>query len=169
MARPQINIRVDQERKDRWKEAATESQEYDGLTHLIRLAVEKELSEDDSDGSGAPQTSVDAASSDMLREVKGNTERIDNGISDVKARLRQIEERVGAQADFSLRAAVRETVPTDEENWLTAGQIAARLDAKKSDVQEILDRLHQDGEVREIPVGVYESQDEPAWAKMEDA
>jgi hypothetical protein len=167
MARPQINIRVDQERKDRWKEAATESPEYDGLTHLIRLAVEKELSVDESGDSGASQASADAASSDMMREVKGNTERIDNGISDVKARLRQIEERVGAQADFSLRAAVRETVPKDEENWLTAGQIAARLDAKKSDVQEILDRLHQDGEVREIPASVYESQDEPAWTTVE--
>ncbi|MEA5385898.1 hypothetical protein VB779_01410 [Haloarculaceae archaeon H-GB11] len=45
MARPQINIRVDEERKERWKQAAEESPEYDGLTHLIRLAVEQELAE----------------------------------------------------------------------------------------------------------------------------
>ncbi|WP_277540641.1 hypothetical protein [Haloarcula laminariae] len=142
MARPQINIRVEQERKDRWKEAATESPEYDGLTHLIRLAVEKELAED-TDASDAPQTSADAASSDMLREVKGNTERIEDGVTDVKTRLRQVEERVGGQSEFSLRAAVRETLRAAEDG-LTAGQIAARLNAKAADVMEALEGMEGD-------------------------
>jgi hypothetical protein len=143
MARPQINIRVDQERKDRWKEAATESPEYDGLTHLIRLAVEKELAGDESGDSGAPQASAEAASSDMMREVKGNTERIEDGVTDVKARLRQLEERVGGQAEFSLRAAVRETLRAAEDG-LTAGEIAARLNAKAVDVQEALEAMEGD-------------------------
>ncbi|MGB9953568.1 hypothetical protein ACOZ4F_14370 [Haloarcula marismortui] len=143
MARPQINIRVDQERKDRWKEAATESAEYDGLTHLIRLAVEKELTEDESGDSGAPQASAEAASSDMMREVKGNTERIEDGVTDVKARLRQLEERVGGQAEFSLRAAVRETLRAAEDG-LTAREIAARLNAKAVDVQEALEAMEGD-------------------------
>ena len=143
MARPQINIRVDEDRKQRWKIAAEESPEYDGLTHLIRLSVEKELAEDESTDSGASLASTEAASSDMLREVKGNTERIEDGVTDVKARLRQIEERVGGQAEFSLRAAVRETLRAAEDG-LTAGQIAARLNARESDVKEALDSMEGD-------------------------
>jgi len=152
MARPQINIRVDQERKDRWKDTAEESPEYDGLTHLIRLAVEKELAEDESGDSGAPQASVEAASSDMMREVKGNTERIEDGVTDVKARLRQLEERVGGQAEFSLRAAVRETLRAADDG-LTAGEIAARLNAKAVDVQEALEAMEGDS--------TYPAEDDP--------
>jgi len=113
------------------------------LTHLIRLAVERELAEDESDDSGPAQASADAASSDMLREVKGNTERIEDGVTDVKARLRQLEERVGGQAEFSLRAAVRETLRAAEDG-LTAGEIAARLNAKAVDVQEALEAMEGD-------------------------
>ena len=143
MARPQINIRVDSERKQRWKDAANESPEYDGLTHLIRLAVENELAEDESADTGASQASADAASSDMLREVKGTTERIDDGVNDLKARLTQVEKRVGGQAEFSLRAAVRETLRAADDG-LTAGQIAARLDARPPDVKEALAGMEGD-------------------------
>jgi hypothetical protein len=49
------------------------------------------------------------------------TERIDDDVTDVKARLRQLEKRVGGQAEFSLRAAVRETLRAADDG-LTAGR-----------------------------------------------
>lgn len=161
MARPQINIRVDEDRKERWKEAAEEAPEYDGLTHLIRLAVEKELTEDESPDTTTSPATVETASNDMLREVKGNTERIEDGITDVKARLSQIESRVGGQAEFSLRAAIRETLPVPEsgpnakpaEDGLTEKEIAARLNADRDDVTEALDALENEGEVRSLTGG----------------
>ena len=79
----------------------------------------------------------------MMREVKGNTERIEDGVTDVKARLRQLEERVGGQAEFSLRAAVRETLRAADDG-LTAGAIAARLNAKAVDVEEALEAMEGD-------------------------
>ncbi|MDG5778956.1 helix-turn-helix domain-containing protein [Haloarculaceae archaeon H-GB1-1] len=157
MARPQINIRVDEERKERWKQAAEESPEYDGLTHLIRLAVEQELAEGGSTGSSPEggEATLDEESSDLLREVKGTTERVEGGVEDVKARLHRLEERVGQSGpEFSLRAAVRETVPEgSREDGLTVRQIAARLNADRGDVSDALDSLEEEGEVRPGPGG----------------
>jgi len=157
MARPQINFRIDAERKKRWKEAADESPEYDDLSHLIRLAVEKELA-DESNNSGTVDASLDSESTDLLREVSGSTERIEQGVTDVKARLRQVEERIGESGPtFSLKAAVRESLPeADSENpedGLTVRQIAARLNADESDVRDALDSLKREGEVRSLGGG----------------
>lgn len=161
MARPQINIRVDEERKKRWQKAANESPEYDGLSHLIRLAVEQELAEGGGSGSsGSGEATLDDESTDLLREVKGSTDRVEGGIEDVKARLHRIEERVGQSgAEFSLRAAVRETVP--EDSGLTAAQIAGRLNARESEVSEALESLEKEGEV--LLHGADPNTDEDRW------
>ena len=156
MTRPQINIRVDEERKARWKEAAENSPEYDGLTHLIRLAVEQELADSEASGSSVSgEATLDDESSDLLREVKGTTERVEGGVEDVKTRLLRLEERVGqGSPEFSLRAAVRETVPEGSRgDGLTARQIAARLNADRGDVSDALDSLEEEGEVLPGPAG----------------
>ena len=172
MARPQINIRVDEGRKKRWKQAAEESPEYDGLSHLIRLAVEQELAEGGGGSDTGSQATLDEGSTDLLREVKGSTDRVEGGIEDVKARLRRLEERVGQTGPkFSLKAAVRETLntrpegeivdgpdgptelePTEspEEYGLTLTQVAARLNADESEVEEALNTLEQEGEIRSL-------------------
>jgi len=130
------------------------------------MAVEKELS-----GSNDQQTTSDAAldaeSQDLLREVAGNTERVDDGIQDVKARLRTLEERVGqTDAKFSLRAAVRETLPEapDDvdptepvryEQWAsTPSEVAARLNADVSEVRDKLESLAEEtAEVQSVDGG----------------
>jgi hypothetical protein len=157
MARPQINIRVDTERKERWMEVAEESPQYNGLTHLIRLAVEKELADNFGD-SGTVDATLDSESTDLLREVSGTTERVEQGVTDLKARLRQVEERIGESGPrFSFKAAVRESLPeADSENpesGFTLTQIAARLTADQSDVRDALDSLKQEGEVRSLGGG----------------
>jgi hypothetical protein len=152
MARPQINVRVTEEKKSKWKKAA-ESPEYDSLTHLIQLSVGKEIADQTPTDREATQAGLDDESSDLLREIAGSTERVEDGLTDVKARLRQLEERVGESGpEFSLQAAVRETLPerpeldpgtpdNPHEYGLTAKQIAARLNANQSDVRDALDTL----------------------------
>lgn len=166
MARPQINIRVDEERKERWKKAAEESPEYDGLSHLIRLAVEQELAEGGDSGSTEDgQASLDEESTDLLREVKGTTDRVEGGVEDVKARLQRVEERVGQSgADLSFEAAVRETVP--EDTGLTAAQIAGRLNARESEVAKALESLEYEGEI--VQHAVDPNADETRWISQGD-
>lgn len=150
-----IGVRVTDAQKDRWKQAAEDSSEYDSLTHLIQLAVSKELADD---AEVHPvEVSADAPmSGDTLREIQGTTERVEDGMTDVKARLRSLEERVGETgADISLKSAVRETLPEPPElepgtpdnpsvYGLTAEQVAARLDGDTDDVQEALTSLSKE-------------------------
>lgn len=155
MSRTQLNIRLSDAQKERWREAAETSTEYNNITHLIRRAVENELS-DATAGSKGGGPSLDEEHADTLREIKASSERTEDGITDLKARLRQLEERVGESGEtFSLRAAVRETLPeavyeesgggstrvNPKEYALTAKQVAARLNADESEVEDALDAL----------------------------
>jgi uncharacterized protein (DUF342 family) len=157
MARQQINIRVDKERKARWMESAEESPQYNGLTHLIRLAVEKELSEDFG-ASGEVDAALDSESKDLVREISGSTERLEQGVTELKARLRQVEERIGESGPkFSFKAAVRESLPEADsmnpESGFTSTQTAARLGAEESEVREALESLKKEGEVQSLGGG----------------
>jgi hypothetical protein len=161
MAKEQINIRVGSDKKERWKEIVEESPEYDSLTHLISLSVEKELSGENGGTHG--DASLDAEASDTLQQVAGSTDRIEGTLSEVQDRLRTVEQRIGqSNSEVSVKAAIRETLderppdahveelpedaPADavvtgyeyDEFGLTSRQIAARLNADESTVRETL-------------------------------
>lgn len=151
----QVNVRVPKERKEKWDDAA---EEYGSMTRLIETAVENELSS----GSSRTGEAEASASSDMVDDVARMMDSLENTVRDMDKRLTAVRESVESSGpDYSFKAAVRETVP--EEGGLYAGEIAARLDARESDVQEALDSL--DGS--EVAVHYVESdQDEPMWTRL---
>ena len=158
----QVNVRVKEPTYEEWKQVAEE--EYGGLSALVRTAVRREI-DGAHTGAGGVGSSVE---SESINEVLQAIDRLENTVEWMDSRLSVVRETVESTGpDYSFRAAVRETVPEEEENWLTAEQIAARLDAKKSDVIDALETLEYEEEVRQIPVGVWEGQDETAWVRME--
>jgi hypothetical protein len=151
----QVNVRVPKERKKRWGKHADE---YGSMTRLIETAVENELS-----GSSSRTGEAEAsASSEMVDDVARKMDSLENTVREMDKRLTAVRESVESSGpDYSFKAAVRETVP--EEGGLYAGEIAARLDARESDVQEALDSL--DG--NEVAVHyVDKDQDEPMWTRL---
>lgn len=144
----QVNIRIPKEIKEEWNEA---TDEYGSMTRLIETAVSNELSGDTSTSS----ESQSAASSEMMEDVAAAIDSLDNTVRDMDKRLTAMRDTIESEGpDYSFEAAVREAVPEDDH--LTAGEIAARLDARTSDVEDALERL--DGiDVIEGP---------PGWTKL---
>jgi len=151
----QVNVRVRQSTKSEWEEYA--ETEYGGMSDLVRTAVRREIGGDyDSDSSGA------SASADVVTEVAEAIDRLENTVSDMDRRLETVRESVQSEEAYSFEAAIRETLgkrPKDAppENapdfGLTVREIAARLDARESDVRDALRDLEQSGEVRSLGGG----------------
>jgi hypothetical protein len=128
----QVNVRVRESNYEEWKGYA--ESEYGGLSDLVRTAVRREI-----DGQHAGASSGESvAESETVTEVLEAIDRLENTVNGMDNRLSVVRETVESSGpDFSLRAAVRETLRA-ADGGLTAGQIAARLDAKSSDVEDAL-------------------------------
>lgn len=157
----QVNVRVRESTYEEWREAA--ESEYGGLSDLVRTAVRRELEGHHTAESGE-QT---ASSGETVNEVAESVDRLENTVRDMDTRLKAVKESVESTG-LSVKAAVRETLPAvpesarvpDEEGkgkhiadpsipqapepdeWaLTATNIAARLNADETAVQNALDEL----------------------------
>jgi len=149
----QVNVRVRESEYEDWKEYA-ESQ-YGGMTDLVRTAVRREIDDHYAGESGG--------SGEMVQEVAEAIDSLENTVKDMDRRLTVVRESVESSGpDYSFKAAVRETVP--EDGGLTAGQIAARLDVRESDVAKVLEELEYEEEVRQTPEG---ESDKQAWTAFE--
>ncbi|MFK8212435.1 hypothetical protein [Haloferax volcanii] len=150
----QVNVRVRESNYEEWKEYA--ESEYGGLSDLVRTAVRREIDGQHAGASGGES----AAESETVTEVLEAIDRLENTISGMDNRLSVVRETVESSGpDFSFKAAVRETVPTD--GYLTAAQIAARLDAKESDVSGVLEELEDGVEI--LQHGADPDTGEPRW------
>ena len=142
----QVNVRVPKETKERWDEA---TEEYGSLTRLIQTAVNNQLSGDTSTSS----ESQSAASSETMEDLAATIDSLENTVRDMDQRLTAMRDTIESEGpDYSFRAAVHETVP--EEGGLTTGEIAARLDARESDVAEVLEDLEDQEEVSKTGTSV---------------
>jgi len=150
----QVNVRVRQSTKADWEDYA--ESEYGGMSDLVRTAVRREIAGDHDGQSG------DSASADVVTEVAEAIDRLKNTVSDMDRRLETVRESVQSEEAYSFEAAIRETLtkrPKDAppENapdyGLTVREIAARLDARESDVSDALRDLEQSGEVRSLGGG----------------
>jgi hypothetical protein len=76
---PTISIRIDQSKKEKWKQEAEENAEYNGLSHLIRLAVTKELG-DESASKTVPSSPTETAEINIEADIEAE-------ISDIAAKV----------------------------------------------------------------------------------
>lgn len=156
----QVNIRVKPDTFDRWQGAA--DSEYGGMTSLIRTSVRRELAGDHDDSGGGG-----SASAETVTDLAETVDSLNKSVSSIERKMTGLQESIeGAGPNYSFKAAVRETVPSDAAG-LTAGQIAARLDANSAEVREVLDSLEEDEEVMRTPEGDDRSGEELAWRSFE--
>jgi len=143
----QVNIRVPKPTKDKWEEYAEER--YGSITKLITTAVEKEMS--------GPSEGAEVPPSNAPQELLETIDRLENTVSGMDTRLESVQETVQETGpDISIKAAVRETLPeaTEEpEAGLTVTQVAARLNARETDVKVALEELTESNEVRGLKGG----------------
>lgn len=150
----QVNIRVLEETKSRWDEAL-ESPQYDSLTHLITLSVEKELN---SDESSQTSTSDAGATAEAIREeVAPTLEKIHRGVDSLDGRIDRLETEVQSQGpEYDMEKAVIDVLPTPPEGvekhdqvekWaMTSEEVHDALDSRgiiidKPDVRNTLTGL----------------------------
>lgn len=84
MGKKQLNIKIDEERKDEWREHADESPEVTSMSHLIRLAVEREIADEHSvESTGDHDIELDP----LVQRL----EEMDETISTVSAQVSALE------------------------------------------------------------------------------
>lgn len=151
MSREQVITRVSPEKKEEWREYAKDT--HGSLTSLIEIAVDSYI---EANGNLSIDTGEAGASGEAVTEVAEAIDRLENTVSDMDRRLSAVRESVDNSGGYSLKAGVRECLPVSPENptdGYTDRQIAARLDARESDVRDTLDDLQQSGEVRSLSGG----------------
>jgi UDP-N-acetylmuramoylalanine-D-glutamate ligase len=151
-----IAIRVDDEKKADWEQAVEETREYSSLTHLIELAVHKELS-----GSFDTATSTDGSESTAVEyspEVE-NVELYDRQ-RDIVGVLKEVRETVNgleAQMDTVDSASmihVYQRLPDGSANAVTPHQLADSMEMMSPErAEDVLQRLERtSGRVQTVTV-----------------
>lgn len=80
-----VNVKVDEDKKDRWDRKVEESDEYSTMSHLIRLAVSRELSGMYDDTSAESDVDVD------LDGVDGQLDEIQQTVDEIALRMDTLE------------------------------------------------------------------------------
>lgn len=144
-----VAFRVDESVKKDWEEAA-ENAEYDSLSHLIRLSVQKEITDTATDT--GPEVAPEESDNGEVLQYLNRIERITEDVQDeVKALGRESR----AEELYDLEQVLLEVLPTAPESYHpqegdskpiedanpTPHAIAGRVGADTSDVTDALERL----------------------------
>lgn len=160
-----VAFRVDDAVKEEWENAA-ERPEYDSLSHLIRLAVQREIADTE-----APTATQEDSGVDTDGEVLESLSRLERITEEIQEEVEATARESRAEELYDLEQVLLEVLPTTEMGDLTPEQvdvddpeydpegmtpedIAARIGADEGDVSDTLNRLHENtGQVerREIP------------------
>jgi len=159
-----VAFRIDESIKEEWEKAAKRPQ-YDSLSHLIRLAVQREIAEKET----APEA-TDTGTADKDSEVLQSITKVERIVTDVKDEVEAIGRESRAEELFELEQVLLEVLPAmskDTEEDLFTGpdtgeaesalsnstprDIAARVGADTSDVADALERLDENtGQVQSV-------------------
>jgi antitoxin component of RelBE/YafQ-DinJ toxin-antitoxin module len=147
-----VAFRVDESVKQEWEDAA-DSPEYDSLSHLIRLSVQKEIADTETAHTGA-QTKVEVAEDS---EVLQSLNRIERVVEDVQDEVEAAGRESRAGELYELEQVLLEVLPTAPESYhpgegdsasiedanATPHDIAGKIGADTSDVSDALERLEE--------------------------
>jgi len=147
-----VAFRVDESVKQEWEDAA-DSPEYDSLSHLIRLSVQKEIADTETAHTEA-QTKVEVAEDS---EVLQSLNRIERVVEDVQDEVEAVGRESRAGELYDLEQVLLEVLPTAPESYhpgegesaniedanATPHDIAGKIGADTSDVSDALERLEE--------------------------
>lgn len=159
VAKTTRTVKVPESTSEEWEEYAEENPEVDSISHLIRLSVAKEMG-----GKYDIGRRRQSGESDVREGVSGEIlttlRSIETAIGDIEERLETLEEVESAEANYDLQRAIFSQLPTKPElaksgtlerhEWApTAEEIAQKLGAEETDVEEALEQLAETtGQVR---------------------
>lgn len=161
MARKQFNIRLSGTQKTRWEEYVDENPEYDTLTDLIRVAVEREIASEDNPAqlTGATDERVGEVL-DTLNELEGKFDKLSGKMSTMNEMLFYF-----VPNDMEQTAFVYEVIPVGRDNARTADEIGDMCGMYARDVEIVLGQLQK--HVDEIKVRL--TGDERVFWRTEDS
>lgn len=147
-----VAFRVDESVKQEWEDAA-DSPEYDSLSHLIRLSVQKEIADTET-AHTEPQPGVTVAEDS---EVLQSLNRIERVVEDVQDEVEAVGRESRAGELYDLEQVLLEVLPTAPESYhpgeresaniedanATPHDIAGKIGADTSDVSDALERLEE--------------------------
>lgn len=114
--RAQLNLKLPEEQKQRWKDAADTDPEYSSLSHLIRHAVERELA----GGESPPAGGADSGTIDHIRET---VEENRDALTGLRSVVTSIHEATDAGEERHAKAEVWSLLPESGEG-MTPAEIA---------------------------------------------
>lgn len=137
MSRTQFNIRLSDGQKERWTQYVEESHEYDTLTDLVRVSVERNIAEGglggSEDGGSMPERRLD----DMSQSV----EQLAHEVKRMGAEISSASEAMySASIETDLGPDVYRTIPTDDA--ITEVEVAEALDISESKARVALEQLY---------------------------
>jgi len=151
-----VAFRIDEGIKQEWEEAA-DGPEYGSLSHLVRTAVQKEITGEYTETGTVSTTEGETADSP---EVVETVEQLQGAIDDMQAQIDEIHDETQAEAAYELEQVILEllpTVPEAESDELTSPhgpdpdsvgmtpqQIAGRIGADTDNVSGTCDRLSRE-------------------------
>ncbi|WP_280536618.1 hypothetical protein [Halopenitus sp. POP-27] len=146
--KPQINIAVNSERKERWNEAVAEDPRFSTMSDLIRISVEREISSENQD-----------SSHNGSKEVAELTERVEALESAIRGMGTDFQELKGiienqTPSNQNLRSEVFATLPEgDMASPITPERVAEKIGGPvdTETVENVLDKLAtQTGQVESV-------------------
>lgn len=149
-----IGFRINSETKERWQDAVDEDPEYRSLTHLISVAVEAELSEDNS-AHDAGRAEVDLSRMhDRFDSIKQQLTTIEDRVDETFILVRDekdsaVMDIAGEVLDYIPEPADDEALLSDDPNEYDDVERRARLTGQ---VAAIVELLCADGEYRDFEV-----------------
>ncbi|WP_092732676.1 hypothetical protein [Halopenitus persicus] len=155
-----VAFRVDESVKSKWEDAATRP-EYDSLSHLIRLSVQKEITDTETAHTDTQTITEVAEDSEVLQSLT----RIERVVEDVQDEVEAVGRESRAGELYDLEQVLLEVLPTAPESYhpgegesasiedasAKPHDIAGKIGADTSDVSDALERLaNNTGQVRSV-------------------
>lgn len=132
--RKQINLLVDESQKDRWDAYVENTAEVSSLSHLIRLSVERQLSDSDDDSRTMGETTAVSERIDSLEAT------IEDLAGDVRTLLREQE---GEQLN-SLASEIYDYVESVEDEETFFGYDEFTRDTHYAHIEQLCNLLNKD-------------------------
>ncbi|OYR37942.1 hypothetical protein DJ82_13430 [Halorubrum sp. Ib24] len=154
-----VAFRIDESIKSEWEDAA-EGPEYDSLSHLIRLSVQREITETESAQHTAQADTATVEDSDVLDSLT----RLERTVEDIQDEMKAVSRESRSEELYNLEQVLLEVLPSHKTNLkdlenpissdiesATPEEIAARIDADEQDVSDALNRLSDNtAQVKEL-------------------
>jgi hypothetical protein len=135
--KPTIAFRVSEGQKSKWEDYAEDNDEYGSLSHLIRVAVSHEMSDQYGADSGK-----DGTPNDQIGELITSVQKMEGRLEDVEDSVKDATEAAYEGPRFHSSASkggILKTIPTGRENAIDPQEIAASAGINLEDTQQRMD------------------------------